>query len=130
APSAEGQADPNSPIGPRPLFYSEGESPPARPVTPETGMNLNRRILSLFALVLLSLPPPALAHPGSGIVVDDRGQVFFQDTLGRTIWKIDAEGKLTEFHLGIGGHWMCLDAGGSFARAQPKFYFGRITPTG
>lgn len=72
----------------------------------------------------------ACAHPGAGIEVDEEGQVYFQDSLARTIWKIDTQGKLTEFHLGIGGHWMCLDADGSFSRTQPKFYFGRITPSG
>ena len=35
------------------------------------------------------------AHPGSGIVVDASGQVFFQDSAARTIWKIDARGKVT-----------------------------------
>jgi sugar lactone lactonase YvrE len=69
------------------------------------------------------------AHPGSGIVVDDQGNVFFQDTAAKTIWKIDPAGRLSEYHVGIGGHWMCLDAAGSFARSQPA-YFGRITPTG
>jgi sugar lactone lactonase YvrE len=72
----------------------------------------------------------AAAHPGSGIVVDPRGQVFFQDSVGRVVWKIDAQGKLTPFFRGKGGHWMCLDTAGSFARAYPKMRFERITPFG
>ncbi len=39
----------------------------------------------------------ASAHPSSGIVVDQQGQVYFQDILDRAIWKIDAQGKLTKY---------------------------------
>jgi sugar lactone lactonase YvrE len=84
----------------------------------------------LVVMMCAAVPSPASAHPATGIVVDHQGQVFFQDMLGRTIWKIDGQGKLTEHHLGIGGHWMCLDTEGSFARTQPTKYFVRITPTG
>jgi hypothetical protein len=69
------------------------------------------------------------AHPGSGIVVDPQGQVFFQDSVGRAIWKIDAQGKLTKFYDKLGGHWMALDTEGSFARADLKLV-ARITPAG
>jgi len=37
----------------------------------------------------------AHAHPGSGIVVDDRGRVFFQDSTGRAIWMVGTDGRLT-----------------------------------
>src|SRR5262249_50802470 len=53
----------------------------------------------------------AMGHPSSGIVVDAKGQVFFQDAVGRTIWKIDPEGNLSQYSAGIGGHWMALDEG-------------------
>ena len=71
----------------------------------------------------------SLAHPGSGIVIDQQGHIFFQDSLGRIVWKIDEQGQLTKFFQGKGGHWMCLDAKGSFARGAIK-YFERITPDG
>jgi hypothetical protein len=45
------------------------------------------------------------------------------------VWKIDRRGRVSEYHLGIGGHWMCLDPQGSFSRTQPR-HFGRITPSG
>jgi hypothetical protein len=81
---------------------------------------------------LLALGPfgvsPAEAHPGSGIVVDAQGQVYFTHS-GRGVAKIDALGRLTYVHDSKGGHWMCLDVEGSFARTQPKF-FERVTPTG
>jgi sugar lactone lactonase YvrE len=90
-----------------------------------------RRSGRLFVLctLLFLCPARSLAHPGSGIVVDDRGNVFFQDTTAKTVWRIDPAGRLSEYHVGIGGHWMCLDPAGSFSRVQPA-YFGRITPTG
>ena len=77
----------------------------------------------------LNLPMfTALGHPGSGIVVDAGGNVYFTHT-GRGCGKIDPQGKLTYVHDSQGGHWMCLDAEGSFSRTQPK-HFERITPDG
>src|SRR5271169_4823810 len=79
----------------------------------------------LSALLLVS----ARAHPSSGIVVDQKGQVFFQDIVGGVIWKIDEQGKLTKYSDVKGGHWLALDADGKFSRATPKYY-RRITPDG
>jgi sugar lactone lactonase YvrE len=70
----------------------------------------------------------AAAHPGSGIVVDEQGNVYFTHT-GRGCGKIDPQGKLTYVHQSRGGHWLCLDADGSFSRSQPK-HFERITSPG
>jgi DNA-binding beta-propeller fold protein YncE len=70
----------------------------------------------------------ASAHPGSGIVVDQEGNVYFTHT-GRGCGKIDPQGKLTYIHESRGGHWLCLDAEGSFSRTQPK-HFERITAEG
>ncbi len=56
---------------------------------------------------------PAIAHPGSAIVVDAKGQVYFVDT-GHGVWMVDAAGKLVD----LGGpafHWMTLDPDGRFA---------------
>jgi hypothetical protein len=83
-------------------------------------------ILMLMALCAL-LPANASAHPGSGIVIDDKGRVFFQG--GRAVWKIDASGRLTKYSDKLGGHWMALDPEGSFARAELKLV-ERITPSG
>jgi len=70
----------------------------------------------------------ASAHPGSGIVVDQQGNVYFTH-IGRGVGKIDPQGKLTYVGETRGGHWMCLDAEGSFSHTQPK-HFERITPDG
>ncbi len=68
----------------------------------------------------------ASAHPGSGIVVDQQGNVYFTH-IGRGVGKIDPQGKLTYVGNTRGGHWMCLDPEGSFSRTQPR-HFERITP--
>src|SRR5438309_1398400 len=70
----------------------------------------------------------ASAHPGSGIVVDAQGNVYFTHA-GRGVGKIDPQGKLTYVGNTRGGHWMCLDADGSFSHTQPR-HFERITPKG
>jgi sugar lactone lactonase YvrE len=93
---------------------------------------LTNRPIPTTILVIASLALSARtvsAHPSSGIVVDQQGQIFFQDILGGAIWKIDAQGKLTKYYDKLGGHWMALDAKGSFSRADLKLV-KRITPSG
>jgi sugar lactone lactonase YvrE len=92
------------------------------------GRSLIRSVLAILALSV-GLTTRSFGHPGSGIVVDPQGQVFFQDSLGRAIWKIDAQGKLTKYSDKLGGHWMALDPEGRFSRAELKLV-KRITPSG
>jgi len=68
------------------------------------------------------------AHPGSGIVVDKDGQVFFTDT-GRGVWKIDTKNDLTYLPASL-FHWMAIDEAGNFAESQKSFgeWFERVTP--
>src|SRR5687767_12074438 len=83
----------------------------------------------LFFATLIVTSHRGDAHPGSGIVVDAQGNVFFQDSAARTIWKVDAQGKVTSHYDKIGGHWMALDEKGKFARSKLKL-LERITPDG
>jgi DNA-binding beta-propeller fold protein YncE len=76
----------------------------------------------------------ASAHPSSGIVVDENGNVFVAD-INTGLWKIGTEGKLTHLHQEA-GHWLALDAAGNFARVDftksdrwPR-WFKRRTPDG
>lgn len=71
--------------------------------------------VSVLTLACL-LPTPAAAHPGSGIVVDRFGQIYFVDMVSG-VWKIDAHGALTHIR-GPGFHWMTLDAADRFAATQ------------
>lgn len=58
----------------------------------------------------------ALAHPGSGIVVDRLGQIFFLDT-GSGLWKIDTRGALS--HLSpLRHHWLAIDAKDKFSQSR------------
>jgi len=71
----------------------------------------------------------AWSHPGSGIVIDRRGNVYFVDT-GQGVLKIGPGGRLTP-HPGPAYHWMTIDASDRFARARlPSFSFGEIVQAG
>jgi hypothetical protein len=80
-----------------------------------------------FLLLWVLVVTNASAHPGSGIVVDKFGNVFFTDT-GKGVWKIDAQGKLTYIPASK-FHWMTIDTTGYFAASQKSFgqYFERVT---
>jgi hypothetical protein len=103
-----------------------------RRATPVSNPN---RGLGLTAFVLCALyATPVRAHPGSGIVVDSQGRVFFVETgnpdvrFPGFIWEVDAQGQLTPVHR-TGGHWLALDANGSFASADLAAWFReRRTP--
>jgi hypothetical protein len=73
---------------------------------------LARKILLTF-LILTATTTIAIAHPGSGIVVDQRGYVYFIDT-GAGVWRIDHDGRLVK-QEGPKFHWMALDEAGRFA---------------
>lgn len=75
------------------------------------------------------LTTAAFAHPGSGIVVDRQGQIYFVDT-GSGVWKIDSHGTLTR-HPGPAFHWMAMDADDRFANTRlPSGSDWEITPAG
>jgi sugar lactone lactonase YvrE len=91
-------------------------------------MKTKRILISAFLLMLTSTI--IFAHPGSGIVVDKSGQVYFMDT-GKGVWKIDLQGKLT-YLPSSRFHWMVIDNGGNFSNEQKNFggFFERVTPQG
>src|SRR5687768_7687247 len=82
----------------------------------------------LVAALFFGTASIAFAHPSSGIVVNEQGEVFFVHS-ARGVAKLSAHGKLTYVHPSTGGHWLCLDPQGSFSRTQPR-HFKRITPDG
>lgn len=75
-----------------------------------------KTVLCTVAVAIAAfVPTPAMAHPGSAIVVDRLGQIWFLDT-GDGLWKIDTHGTL----IRIGGnrfHWMTLDQDNRFSGA-------------
>jgi len=66
-----------------------------------------RPFITLLASIVLLVSNELLAHPGSGIVVDRQGNVYFVDT-GSGIWRIDPKGELTRLS-GPAYHWMAID---------------------
>ena len=82
-------------------------------------------LISLTLCILFGIR--ASAHPGSGIVVDKEGNIYFTDT-GKGVWKIDANGKLAYLPASK-FHWMTIDAIGYFGESPKNFgeYFERVT---
>lgn len=74
-------------------------------------------ICKLFTFGLLALLPGtrADAHPGSGIVVDKYGVVYFTYT-GRGVMRLEMDGTLTLLQADNGGHWLALDQNGALSR--------------
>src|SRR5678815_4652220 len=76
--------------------------------------NPRRIILSIAAACLLTAS--VLGHPGSGILVDRLGQVYFLDT-GSGLWKIDTKGGLS--HLSpLRNHWLAMDPNDRFTGSR------------
>lgn len=92
----------------------------------ERSVSVIKAFIGLILCILVGTS--ATAHPGSGIVVDDHGQIYFTDT-GKGVWRIDTDGKLTYLPASK-FHWMTIDAAGYFARSPKNFgeYFERVTP--
>src|SRR3974377_1113087 len=57
----------------------------------------------VFFLSLLMVPF-AWAHPGPGIVIDRKGQVFFVHPVRHRIMRVDTTGRLSVFAQGEDGH--------------------------
>lgn len=77
--------------------------------------NICQIVLVVAAIFLFGAS--ALAHPGSGILVDRLGQVYFIDT-GSGLWKIDTRGGLS--HLSpLRNHWLAIDP-------NDRFTLGRL----
>src|SRR5437879_2551033 len=86
-------------------------------------------LTALFMVAMVLFPASIMAHPGSGIVVDRRGEVYFIDT-GAGVWKIDLQGKLTQLP-GPKFHWMAIDSDDRFRTTElPTGARGDITRVG
>jgi sugar lactone lactonase YvrE len=60
-------------------------------------------IITITAIITLSvlLADNVSAHPAWGIAIDHNNQIYFSDI--ETVWKIDAQGKLTVVRAGVSG---------------------------
>ncbi|MBV9957590.1 MAG: hypothetical protein JO360_04180, partial [Acidobacteria bacterium] len=80
--------------------------------------------ITILALLTICVLPAdkVSAHPAWGIVVDRNDQVYFSDL--ETIWKIDAQGKLTVFRAGVSGrhiHELAMDENGNLYGADYSY---------
>src|SRR5215217_3250236 len=108
----------------RPAPLNEGPMP-----HPVKGASTRGSWLVYAALTFGLVPATLLAHPGSGIVVDRLGQIYFVDT-GSGLWKIDTHGVLVKV-TAPRFHWMTLDRDNRFASVPlPSGSTGDITRVG
>lgn len=91
-------------------------------------MSGSRRFVLLAAAAFL-IARPAAAHPGSGIVADRHGQIYFIDT-GAGVWRLNAKHALS-LVPGPAFHWMTIDLDNRFAKTKlPSGAAGEITRIG
>jgi sugar lactone lactonase YvrE len=76
---------------------------------------LRKHIIIGIALTCL-LAVPAIGHPGSGILVDRLGQIYFIDT-GSGLWKIDTLGKVSHISP-LRNHWIAIDPNNRFTQQR------------
>jgi sugar lactone lactonase YvrE len=89
------------------------------------GSTMKKSLIGLLALAVF-FSRDVLAHPGSGIVVDRQGNIYFVDT-GSGLWKIDPLGKLTRLSAPA-YHWMAIDIDSRLAAVRlPYFPQGQAT---
>ena len=69
------------------------------------------RAVALAVVGVLCLAAPALAHPGIGIVIDRRGNVFYTDLA--QVWRITPSGVRTVAVPNVHTHELVLDAEGN-----------------
>jgi hypothetical protein len=107
-----------------PILISKRTKPSRKALIDRTSFAV-RILITLMLCVLFAIG--LFAHPGSGIVLDKEGNIYFTDT-GKGVWKIDTEGKLS-FLPASKFHWMTIDANGNFAGSPKSFggYFERVT---
>jgi hypothetical protein len=65
-------------------------------------------VIGFASAAFLWIIPPALCHPGVGIVQDSRGNVFYTDL--RQVWKIAPDGTKAVAVPNVHTHELCLDA--------------------
>lgn len=74
-----------------------------------------RRLSIVLAALVCLIPSTLSAHPGTGIVVDRQGNIYFVDMVSG-VWKTDQRGGLTHL-VGPAFHWLALDEQSALAAA-------------
>lgn len=71
------------------------------------------RLELILLLIALLFPTSSIvAHPGWGIVIDKRGQIYFSDVNRNLIWKIEKSGKVIQVAANKHSHDLWIDDAG------------------
>jgi hypothetical protein len=79
-------------------------------------------LAACIALVLLALPVPASAHPGTGVVRDRQGNVYYTDLVH--IWRIAPDGRKSIAVRDVHSHELTLDREGNLLGEDSKYLGG------
>jgi hypothetical protein len=82
----------------------------------ERFLKMKTHVVLLLASAFMFVSSYGFAHPGSGIVVDARGNVFVAD-ISRGLVRFGADGKVS-IVLKEAGHWLARDTTGRFRRME------------
>jgi len=85
---------------------------------------MTTRASRLAAVLFLVSAAPLAAHPGVGIVMDRRGNVFYTDL--KQVWKITPDGRKTVAVPEVHSHELCLDERGNLY-GEHLWYEGEAT---
>ena len=103
----------------RPISYlkwMETNFPPVKGIVRIHMRFQKKRVAIALSLFTCLLAVSAWGHPGSGILVDQLGQIYFIDT-GSGLWKIDTRGALS--HLSpLRNHWLAMDPNDWFTQSR------------
>lgn len=89
---------------------------------------MQRTFIFITVMIFCLSGNESLAHPGSGIVADKQGNIYFVDT-GSGVYKLAKDGTLTRLS-GPAYHWMTIDIGGRLKDVPlPYFNSGDATVT-
>jgi sugar lactone lactonase YvrE len=78
----------------------------------------------LLACLVLLTAPPALAHPGTGIVEDSKGNIYYTDL--ERVWRIAPDGSRSVVVPDVHTHELYLDAGDNLY-GEHNWYEGEAT---
>ena len=76
---------------------------------------MRRKVLPALAFLaaLACLPCPARANSIASVVVDRAGHVYFSDYVRNRVWKIETDGRLTDWVRGKHTHHLVIDENGT-----------------
>lgn len=77
-------------------------------------------LLFLAAFLIIPVHYGIYAHPGSGLVTDNKGNIYFIDT-GSGVWKIDVNGNVSRVST-LAYHWMAIDVNNALEDVKLPYF--------